>query len=283
MRGTATQRGMFFSRAYCQPAALNAIHPVSKAARNAPGRCGIGIILASAAIASLCLVSAAGQDAPPDLARKVSHLETEAQQAREHYTYRQTVTVQELSDRGMAVGEYREIHDVIFSPSQERIDQLVGQPLLSLKNLKMTDEDFADIRNIQPFVLVDDLLPIYETKFRGDENIEDIDCWVLQVRPRQILSGQRLFDGMLWVKKDDFAIVRSEGQAVPQIRSLKQENLFPRFTTIRKPIDGKHWFPVYTYADDTLAFRTGPQRIRLMIRYASYKRFGSESSITFEK
>ena len=75
----------------------------------------------------------------------------------------------------------------------------------------------------------------------------------------------------------------SQGQTVPQVRSLKQENLFPRFTTVRHPIDGKHWFPVYTHADDTLDFRTGPQRIRLTIRYSNYKRFGSESSVTFGK
>jgi len=103
------------------------------------------------------------------------------------------------------------------------------------------------------------------------------------VRPRQILSGQRLFDGMLWIKKDGLAIIRSEGKAVPEIRSMKQENLFPRFTTVRRPIDGQHWFPIYTYADDALEFRTGPQRIRLKIRYSEYKRFGAESKIEFEK
>lgn len=181
------------------------------------------------------------------------------------------------------VGQYRENRDIIFSPEHERTELLIGKPLLTLKNLKLTDEDFQDIRNIQPFVLVEDLLFIYETKFRGDERIEDIDCWVLQVRPRQILQGQRLFEGLLWIKKDDYSIVRSEGQAVPQIRGMQQENLFPRFTTIRRPIDGTHWFPAYTHADDTLHFRAGPQRIRLLIRYSDYKRFGAESTITFEK
>lgn len=75
--------------------------------------------------------------------------------------------------------------------------------------------------------------------------------------------------------------MRSEGQAVPQILSLKNENLFPRFTTLRQPVDGKYRFPVETLADDTLPFRTGPQRIRLTIRYQNYKRFAAESSITF--
>jgi len=85
----------------------------------------------------------------------------------------------------------------------------------------------------------------------------------------------------LWIDRE-YNIVRMEGQAVPQIRTTKAENLFPRFTTIRKPVDGKHWFPVYTYADDTLQFRTGPQRIRLRIRYANYQRFAAESTVTFE-
>ena len=102
----------------------------------------------------------------------------------------------------------------------------------------MTDEDFRDIREIQPLVLTEDRLWNYETKFRGEETMDGVDCWVLQVRPRQILEGQRFFDGMIWVDKKEYDIVRLEGQAVPQIRTTKTENLFPRFTTIRKPIDG---------------------------------------------
>jgi hypothetical protein len=274
---------MFFWRAYSNPEALNPIQPVSRAARKAPSVWCIGIILASAGAWVAGIAPVRGEEPPPDLIRRAAHAETETQRVRDHYTYRQSVTLQELSDRGAMVGTYHEVRDVIFSPSEERTEQIIGRPVEMLKNLKLTEEDFADIRNIQPFVLVEELLPIYETKLRGDEKIDDIDCYVLQVRPRQILSGQRLFDGLLWVKKGDFAIVRSEGQAVPQVRSMKQENLFARFTTVRRPIDGQHWFPVYTHADDTLPFRTGPQRIRLMIRYSEYKKFGSDSNITFGK
>ena len=188
-----------------------------------------------------------------------------------------------MDGRGAARGEYREIRDVIFSPQHERTEQAIGRPTMNLKNLVMTDEDYRDIREIQPFVLPEEQLWIYETKFRGDEHMDDVDCWVLQVRPRQILQGQRLFDGLIWADKRTFSIVRMEGQAVPQIRTMKSENLFPRFTTIRRPADGDHWFPVTTWADDSLYFRTGPQRIRLTIRYSNYKKFGAESSITFEK
>ena len=41
------------------------------------------------------------------------------------------------------------------------------------------------------------------------------------------------------------------------------------------------WFPAVTFADDTLHFRSGPVREKLVIRYNDYKRFGSETKITF--
>lgn len=160
---------------------------------------------------------------------------------------------------------------------------MIGKPSLTLKRLLLTSEDFRDIREIHPFVLTEDKLWMFDTKFRGPEKMDEIECFVLQVRPRQILQNQRLFDGLLWISQKDYSIVRSEGQAVPQIRTSKSENLFPRFTTVRRPVDGEHWFPVRTFADDTLYFRTGPQRVRLNIRYSQYRRFGAESSVNFEK
>ena len=207
----------------------------------------------------------------------MAHSESETRAVRDDYTYRQTVVLAELDAHGGPAGQYREVRDVIFSPTHERIEQMIGQPLIDLRRLVLTDEDFHDIRDIQPFVMTEDQLWNYETKFRGDEKIDGVDCWVLRVRPRQILEGQRLFDGMLWIDKKDYSIVRLEGQAVPQIRSTKSENLFPRFTTLRELIDGQHRFPVYTYADDTLAFRNGLQRVRMTIRYANYKRFAADS------
>jgi hypothetical protein len=191
--------------------------------------------------------------------------------------------MEELDDRGAKAGEYREIRDIIFSPKQERTEQLIGKPILNLKRLKLTEEDFRDMREVQPILLSEQVFWIYETKVRGEEKVDDTDCYVLQVRPRQILQGQRLFDGLLWINKTDYSVVRTEGQAVPQIRGTKSENLFPRFTTIRRPVDGKHWFPMHTHAGDTLYFRTGPRRVRLTIRYSRYQRFGAESTVTFQK
>jgi hypothetical protein len=229
----------------------------------------------------LLVFAAAAAEPPANLARRVAQRETESEAERANYMYRQTLTVQEFGDRGRPGGEYREVREVIFSPAGERTERLVGRPVESLKRLRLTEEDFADIREIQPLLLTRDRLFLYETQVKGEEVVDGIACWVLQVRPRQLLYGQRLFEGLFWIDQRDFSIVRSEGRAVPQVRSTKpgKENLFPYFTTTRQKI-GTFWFPVNTHADDTLDFSTGPLRMKLTIRYLDYKRFGAESTIT---
>jgi hypothetical protein len=278
MTGSAAAKPMPLDRAYRKPAAASTAQPIPRAARNPAGVCVIALILAFGLFVTARAVSIPADEPPGNLAKLAAHRETETEAERNEYTYRQTVTLDELDSNGGIRGSYGEVRDIIFSPEHERTEQLIGKPRNALKNLILTGEDFTDIRDIQPMVLTEDRLWNYQAVFKGDETVDDVDCWVLQVKPRQILTGQRLFDGMIWLDKKEYNVVRMEGQAVPQIRTMKSENLFPRFTTIRKPVDGKHWFPVYTYADDTLQFKSGPQRERLRIAYSNYKRFGAEST-----
>ena len=225
------------------------------------------------------------QEPPADLIRHVADREAKNLDERSHYAYRQEVVLEDFPRR-VPSGRYHEVRDIIFSPAGERTERAVGETQSNLSRLILTPEDFADIRNIQPLLLTPEMLPRYEVRFRGEESIDGHDCWVLQVRPRQILQGMRLFDGMLWAEKSGLNIVRSEGQAVPPVYSRTDgkdtENLFPRFVTTRAQIDGL-WFPMLTFADDTLPFRTGPLRVKMTIRYKDYKRFGAESKITFDE
>ncbi|HTU48551.1 MAG TPA: hypothetical protein VMF91_26045 [Bryobacteraceae bacterium] len=220
-------------------------------------------------------------DPPPGLLKKIAQRETANAQARENYTYRQSVSIQEFDDHGKITGQYREVRDITFSPNRVRYEQVIEPAKSTLTRIKLTPEDFADLRNVQPFLLTTDNLALYEGQYKGEETIDGQQCFVEYIRPKQIFPKVRFFEGTLWVRESDLAVVRSEGQAVPQIETTKEQNLFPHFTTIRREIDGKWWFPVETYADDTLFFRDWPQRIRVEIRYLNYKRFGAESTITF--
>jgi hypothetical protein len=252
---------------------------MTSATQNGRSVRNIALIVASGLLVATSALRAV--DPPTGLLKKISQREAQNADERNNYTYRQTVTVQELDDHGALTGEYREVRDIIFSPKHERDEVLVEKPRSTLKRLILTEEDFADIRNVQPFLLTPDQLFSYEHKFKGEETMDGEPCFVVFVRPRQILSGQRFFEGTIWVRQSDLAVVRSEGVAVPQIQTLSKENLFPHFTTLRQAVDGQWFFPMDTYADDTLYFRQGPQRIRIRIKYSNYKRFGAESTVQF--
>jgi hypothetical protein len=193
--------------------------------------------------------------------------------------YRQSIVFEEFDKRGSITGFYREVRDVIFSPTGERTEQMVEPPRSTLRSIKLMEEDFRDIREVHSLLLTPDQLWNYDVKLKGNETVDGVECKVLEVRPRQILTGQRLFQGLLWVDPRDYSVLKLEGEPVPQVRTTKHENLFPHFATIRGRV-GEYWFPVHTFADDTLYFRTGPQRVRLTIRYSNYKRFGAESKIS---
>jgi hypothetical protein len=254
-------------------------HEQSKAMKNGRFVRNIALIVASGFVFAVSLLPAT--EPPPGLLKKIAEKETEFARARENYTYRQSVTIQEFSTQGLVTGEYHEVRDITFSPNLVRYETVVDRTRNTLTQIKLTPEDFNDIRNVDPFLLTTETLPLYEGKYQGEEVMDGEQCFVEYIRPKQILSGQRYFQGTLWVRESDFAVVRSEGQAVPQIDTLAQQNLFPHFTTIRRLIDGKWFFPVETYADDTLFFRNWPQRIRITVRYMDYKQFGTESTITF--
>ena len=98
----------------------------------------------------------------------MAHRESATEAERNQYAYRQTLSLEELDERGIPRGQYREVRDIIFSPQQERTEKLVGKPENGLINLKLTDEDFRDFRDIQPLVLTEESLWNYETKSRGD-------------------------------------------------------------------------------------------------------------------
>src|SRR5437879_3564072 len=157
--GSATQLGMPFQRANASPITQSSDQPINRVARKPPDVFAIGLILASVLLTASAGWAQAprGQttDPPENLAKLVAHRETETQAERNEYTYRQSVTIDELDAKGGARGQYRETRDVIFSPEKDRTEELIGHPDNGLKYLILTEEDFADIRNIQPLVLTE--------------------------------------------------------------------------------------------------------------------------------
>lgn len=222
-------------------------------------------------------------DPSPDQVQKIiqefAAKEKLFKEARDNYTYHQINKVEELGPDNEVEGVYEQEWDILFDDSGKRIERVTYAPADTLKKILITQEDLTSMRNTQPFVLTTDELPEYEIKYLGHVKVDQITAYVFSIRPKQIEKGHQYFQGVVWVDDQDLQIVKSEGKPVPELKTKKGENLFPRFTTWREQIDGKYWFPTYTMADDTLYFSQGPVHIKEVLRYTDYKQFKSKVRI----
>ena len=219
--------------------------------------------------------------APEEIIQRFAAKEKQFTEARDQYGYRQSVKVETLEGNTVD-GEYQEVFDVSFDDQGRKIKTDVYAPAPTLQRIGMTSADFDDIENRLPFVLTSDEIADYDIVYVGQQQEDELHCYVFDVAPKQIEKKRRYFQGRIWVDDRDFQIVKTYGQTVPQIHGKNNENLFPKFTTWREQIDGKYWFPTYTFAEDVLHFREQDVKIREVIKYTDYKKFGSKTRITYD-
>jgi hypothetical protein len=254
----------------------------------APSRLPFCLALLTCALVALPLSAQEGalDSAPPkdstpeEIIKRFAAKETEFSKAREQYTYRQKVLVTTPDDGGT----YQETFDVLFDDKGKRIENVVFAPQSNLQLIYMSQEDFDDIRHKLPFVLTEAEIPEYNILYVGQQQEDELHCYVFDIAPKQIEGKKRYFQGRVWVDDHDFQIVKTYGKTVPDIRKKHgdEENLFPKFTTWRQQIDGQYWFPIYTKADDELHFKLQDVHIKEIVKYEDYKRFGTNTKILFE-
>jgi hypothetical protein len=220
-------------------------------------------------------------DLPPDeVIRKFAAKEAEFRKARENYTYRQSLKFEELDGSGNPQGKWEMVSDITFGPNKQRLEKVTYAPMNTLKNILLTPQDEQDLRSVQPFVLTSDDIGKYDIHYVGKSKVDEIDCYQFSVKPKTMVKGERYFEGDIWVDDRDLQIVKTYGKGVGLLKK-GEDNQFPRFETYREQIDHKYWFPTYTRADDVLHFKDSSQRVHMVVKYENYKRFGSETNITF--
>ena len=246
------------------------------------------------AACTLAVSTAAAQEGPLEstqpkeitseqIIQRFAAKEKEFKEARDQYTYRQNITVKTL-DGNTVTGEYHEVFDVLFDDQGHRLENVVFAPQSSLEQggLSLDEGDIQDFRHRLPFVLTSDEIPEYNILYVGQQQEDELHCYVFDIAPKQMQGKKRYFQGRIWVDDHDFQIVKTYGKAVPEIRPKHgTEHLYPKFTTWRQQIDGKYWFPTYTRADDTLHFQLNDVHIREIVKYEDYKRFGSSVKILY--
>ena len=219
---------------------------------------------------------------------KFGERETAFAKARDEYTFRQTVTVDTISDdTNKPDGEYHQVTDIVFDRDDKRTEHVVFAPQNTIQKVIMTQNDFDDIEHRLPFVLTAPELPQYDLTYLGRQKVDDIDTYVFDCRPKVIEKNKRYFQGKVWVDQQEYEIVLINGKSVPDILKRGHEDLSPPYTTYYQEVDGGYWFPVYTKADGTLHFPADSGvmaqdvHLRYVVKYEDYKRFHAKSRIIY--
>lgn len=230
-----------------------------------------------------------------EIIRRFEAKETEFRKALAGYTYRRSVRVQTIDDDdtiedgkvddGKVDGEYYQIDDVVFDSNGRRREKVVYAPANSLTRIAMSPADFSDIQDRLPFVLTTQDAGQYKVEYLGRQKVDEVECYVFTVAPRQMEKGKRYFQGKIWVDTEALQIVVTSGKNVPDDLRAGHEDLSTPFTTYREQVDGKNWFPTYSKSDGVLHFPAGKGymvqnvHIRQTVKFTDYKQYGSTAKI----
>ena len=225
---------------------------------------------------------------PEQIIAKFAARETEFAQARDNYTFRQSVKVDTIDeDTGKVDGEYQQVTDIVFDKDGKRAEHVVFAPQNTLERLMLQQQDLDDIEHGFPFVLTTTDLPKFDIQYLGRQKVDELDTYVFSATPKVISLKDREFRGKVWVDQQDLQIVLIDGKIVPDDFRRGHENVSPPFATYYEQVDGKYWFPTYTKAEGVLHFKaqTGALsedvHMRSVVKYTDYKQFRATSRIIY--
>ena len=206
-----------------------------------------------------------------EIVRAFTAKETRFRQALNSYAFKRDALVQTIGMGGQVTGEYHRVSFFTFDDQGNRFEKINFFPMPTLTEINITAQDLEDLGGVNPFALEASKLNAYTFKYVGKEKIDELDLYVFDVGPRVAPDPKKIkdryFQGRIWVDTQDLQIVKARGKGVPEDKN----NKYPTFETYREQIDGKYWFPTYSYADDELTFGNGNVvRMRLLVKYTDF-------------
>jgi TonB family protein len=195
--------------------------------------------------------------------------ETEFRRALNNYSFKRDALIQSIGMGGQVIGEYHRVSTFTFDDQGNRYEKISYFPMATMP--EVTAQDIEDLGGIKPFALEPSKLDKYNIRYVGKEKIDELNLHIFDVTPKVMPDPkkikERLFSGRVWVDDQDLQIVKTKGKGVPETKTDK----YPTVETYREQIDGRYWFPTYSYADEELVFDNGTTlHVRLKVRYTDF-------------
>jgi len=220
-------------------------------------------------------------EAPPSLPeaeiiKRFSQKEDTYLAARIHYFYKKTIRIEEFGPDGKVAGEFTLVTEPTRDTEGKIFEKVVERPKSTLQHVYLRTEDLEGLQRAPAYALTTGNLAKYDLKYLGKEQVDEVDCYIFQVRPKVVERTKAFFDGVVWVDAKYLEVVKTYGKWVNDLGDMKAVAGLPfsLFETYRDNVDGKYWFPSYTRSDDTLDLKGLQIPVRVVIKWTDFRQVG---------
>lgn len=209
---------------------------------------------------------------PEEIIKRFSQKEDEYLAARSGYTFKKTVRLEEFAPDGKQSGQLLVVTEATLGANGKLRERTVEKPESTLQYLQMSPEDFQQLARMPEYPLVTANLSKYDLKYLGKEQVDEIECYIFQVKPRTVERAHYYFDGIAWVDAQYLEVVKTYGKWVNDLGDTHTPTTpFAIFETYREDVDGRYWLPSYMRSDATLNLKDQNVNVRLVVKWTDYK------------
>jgi len=195
----------------------------------------------------------------------------------ESYTFTQTIRIDELVDQGG--GMFTVTGEEYTRPDGGRFWRVIQPPQSTLKFVKYSLEDVRAMVSTPLFFLTTSEIANYDLRYAGQQQLDELQTYIFQVKPKQVSRTRPLFQGVVFVDDHDFAIVESYGQFRIETEREGTKLPFSLFEMFRQNFQEKYWLPTYTRSEDDVHDPEGGEvHLRLVIRSSNFRLSASASA-----
>jgi hypothetical protein len=193
-----------------------------------------------------------------------------AKKVYETYDFTRTVRIEEIGGDG---GKFTVTGLEYTRPDGKRYWRVSKPPVSTLKAESYSLEDVNTMISIPLFFLTSDEIGNYDFLYAGQQQLDQLNTYVFQVKPKMLSRKRLFFQGVINVDDHDLAIVETYGKFVSELVDAGIKLPFSLFEVYRENFQGKYWLPTYVSSDDYLDDPNGGDQLhlRMVIRSTDFK------------
>jgi hypothetical protein len=217
---------------------------------------------------------------PAEIIKRFAQKEDIYQSARAQYSYHKNIRIQEFGPDGQPSGEFQVTYEVVRGGDGKLYERALAAPSSTMQYLQFEPDDIQQLFHSPAFPLTTAQLSKYVLTYLSTEAVDEVDCYIFQVRPKTLDRQHPLFDGIVWVDQKYLEVVKTYGKWVTDLGSVHPATLpFNMFETYREDVDGKYWLPNYSRSDDHIKLQDRTIPVRVTIKWSDFKPFSSSPPV----